>query len=261
MRRNQFVNPHKRLTLERRAGRRRHGDHTRQCVRHFDARKTFAPARTLNNHRQIQAHVGNVRKRARRVVRQRRQHGKHCAFKIFARIFLLLGVEFGVIENVNARAFEQRHQIKQNCARGIHQAHCIVAHQFQLVGRCQTVHRAFDETGGNLLLEPRNARHEKFRENGTHNRQKLDAFQQRIAFVLRLFQHAPKKCQQREFTIHVQFCVLRFGCNFRTVEKMFLFVFRHSLLSLQDKRIIYEKLSARIAPKRARALILRVCVF
>ena len=55
-----------------------------------------------------------------------------------------------------------------------------------------------------LLQQARHAHHEELVDVGAENRQKFDAFKQRVAAVASLFEHAPLELQVAEFAIEVK---------------------------------------------------------
>ena len=99
------------------------GREARQRVGHFDARKALLAFAIANHHGQVEAEVGDVRKRAARIDGQRRQHRIHHLIEILVDFGFLLVGQRGVIQNVNARLIEFGQQLLlQISARIVHQA-------------------------------------------------------------------------------------------------------------------------------------------
>ncbi len=83
----------------------------------------------------------------------------------------------------------------QALVRGLHQALHLAADRHQLRARAHAVRTEFGDAGIQLRIQAGHPHHEELVQVRTHNRQELDAFQQRIAGVPRLLQHAPLKAQ------------------------------------------------------------------
>ena len=101
-----------------------------------------------------------------------------------------------VRDNVDARLGERRPQfLFQALVGGFHQALDFAADGHQLRARAHAVRAEFGDAGIQLRIQAGHADHEELIQVGADDGQELDAFEQRIGGILRLFQHAPLKTQ------------------------------------------------------------------
>ena len=143
------------------------------------------------------------------VVGERRQDRKNHFVEVLLGLRFLVFVERVVVEDVNAYRFQSWEQSVQTIACVVHQLQSGLANGTKLLSGCQSVNGKFDDACFDLLFEARHAHHKKFSEVRADNREKLDTLQQRIAFILRFFQHAAEKSQLRQFAVEKEFGVLR----------------------------------------------------
>ena len=84
-------------------------DKARQAVRHFDPGKPLnSRFRVFDCHGKIQAEIGHLGERMRRIDTQRRQHRKHIFFKMILHHLALPGIQIGIIEKENAPRNQRR---------------------------------------------------------------------------------------------------------------------------------------------------------
>ncbi|MNO27009.1 hypothetical protein D3C76_168750 [compost metagenome] len=79
----------------------------------------------------------------------------------------------------------------------------------QRLMRLQAVSTGLFTGEGNLLLQAGDANFKEFVKVAGENQQELQAFQQRIGLVQRLFQHADVELQLRKLTVDVQAAVIQ----------------------------------------------------
>ncbi len=73
-----------------------------------------------------------------------------------------------------------------------------------MLARGQPVGGNFDDARIHLFAKPGDAHHEELIHVRTEDGEEFHALEQRITFILRLFQHAPLELQQAEFAVDVQ---------------------------------------------------------
>ena len=83
---------------------------------------------------------------------------------------------------------------------GQHRAQSFID-QFELGRRRQAVERKIGHAFVDLLLQSRDANHEKLVEIGREDREKLDALEQRLRFVERLFEHTAIELEPACFAV------------------------------------------------------------
>lgn len=85
----------------------------------------------------------------------------------------------------------------------------LAADGHQLRARAHSIRSRFERAGFQLRRQASHADHEEFIQVGAENRQELDTLQQRVSFVLGLFQHAALKGQQTQLAIHIKRRILQ----------------------------------------------------
>jgi hypothetical protein len=167
----------------------------------------FVLLTVADQHRQIETQVRNVRKGPPRVETQRCQNRKNRFREVPGDDPKLGVIQFRVVVNPDALFPQLRQNRLQAMVRLFHQAHHLPADGHKLCPRAHAIEPGIHRARVHLRQQPGDANHKKLVEVGPQNRQELQPLQRRVLFVLRLLQHAPLKCQQRQLAVHVQFRV------------------------------------------------------
>ncbi len=78
------------------------------------------------------------------------------------------------------------------------------AHGHELRGGVHAVGPDIQDSGVDLIDEPRHTHHEEFVHVGAEDGEKLHALEQWISFVLRFLQHAELKRKQAQFAVDIE---------------------------------------------------------
>ena len=152
--------------------------------------------------------------------RKRRQHGEDPVQKRLPQLDALRLVEVAVAQDADALALERRqkfaleqaHEAFERRAQTMRDRLELFLGQTAVVGA--PLHLRCD-----LLLDRGHADHEIFVEVGAEDRHEFEAFEQRVALVDRLFEHAFVEFQPRKFAAVIQRRVVeRNGCLGRALE-------------------------------------------
>ncbi len=139
------------------------------------------------------------------IERQRRQRGEDRLLEIRICGGALLFRQIGVVQDVNSRTLQRRHQFLAPAIMGItKQADDRSANGAQLLRRRHPVGTGFGDTLLDLPLQPGHAHHKELVDVRSYERQEHQPIEQRVVAVLRLFQHAPLKVQQTELAVDEQ---------------------------------------------------------
>ena len=176
-------------------------DEPGKCGRQLDAGEALFSLRIPYDEGKVEAHVGNVGKRAPGIHRQRREHRKDDLLEIPVSFAFLLCGKLCVITNADSRLFQKRKEVAQACTGLMHQVLRSQPHGLQLRRRAHSRRRIFDDTCLDLLLESCHAHHEELGEIRAHDGQELHALQQRVGGIPRLLQHAPEEIEERQLPV------------------------------------------------------------
>ena len=177
----------------------------RQRIRHLHAREVLLAVSVADQHRQVQAQIGDMRKRAAGIEGQRRQHRKHRLAEIRIGDCQLLLVQRGVIQDLHAGFGQRREQLVVQALVGVvEQLLDLAADGHQLGSRMHAVGPHIQDAGVHLGDQAGHAHHEKLVQVGADNGQELDALQQRIPFVLSLLQYAALEGEQAQLAVKVE---------------------------------------------------------
>ena len=137
----------------------------------------------------------------RRIDRKRGQHRENVAEEVILEPALL---GFGDVRSIDQNDVLLAQILAQRApARlliGSETADCL-ADAGQLLDGSEPVRAPFNDAFAHLVLETGNAHHEEFIEVVGRDRQKAQALEHRMAFVLRFLQHAPVEVEPGEFPI------------------------------------------------------------
>ena len=166
-------------------------------------RLTVAGAHEME--RQREAEIGNERERMGGIDRQRRQHREDVAQEMVG--------EPRPIRLLERLRLDQDHVVGRKFGAQLAPPHLLVDGEArhglidpaQLLGRGQSVRTAGDDAGAHLALEAGHAHHEKFVQVVGGNRQEPHPFQQRVAGIARLFEHAAVEMEPGQFAVDESF--------------------------------------------------------
>jgi len=179
--------------------------HSRQDARNLHDREVlqgFAVPLHFQSHDQVQRFVQQLRKRMRRVDRQRGQHWPHLRSEILHQPREVGQLQLRHVEYANPIFHNRRHEVFPPAAVLVvnHLADSL-RHRLERLGGGQTVHAALDRIAFDLLFYPRDAHFEEFVQVRTDDAKELQPFQQGVLGVERLIQHALVELQPAQFTI------------------------------------------------------------
>ena len=121
------------------AGRRIEADQLGQGIRYFDARKKLFTAAVADQHRQVQAQVGDMREGTAGVERQWGQHRKHRIRKIARGPLQLRRGQLGIIVHVDVVLSQFGHELVQAPAGFVLQLLGLPPDGHQLASRAHAV--------------------------------------------------------------------------------------------------------------------------
>ncbi len=159
----------------------------RQRVRHLHAREALLSLAIADEYGQVQAQVGDVRKRASGIECQRGQNRKDSLVEVFRGPFNLRVTQLRVVVNEDSLLLERWHQSLQASVSVIHQLLHFAADGNELGARSHAVRPNFHQTGLHLRLQAGHPDHEEFVQVRTQDRNELHALQQWIPDVLGFF--------------------------------------------------------------------------
>ncbi len=175
-----------------------------QRIGHFDAREVLVAGAVANRDRQVQAEIRDVGKGPAGIEGQRGQHGKHGFVEVPGRLLAVGLVQLGIVVNENALFAKRLEQAIQG-AMGLRQQPLHLAPDgHQLRPRAHAVRARFERTRLQLRRQARHPHHEKLVQVGAENRQELHPLQQRVGFILGLFEHAALEREQAQLAVHVE---------------------------------------------------------
>ena len=175
----------------------------RQRVGNLHAREVLVPAAVADQHRQVQAEVGDVRERPARIERQRRQN-REIRFPESTATCCAIATRSGR----RSRASTMPCRSSASCNDTMHL--CASLRSFftsradghQLRPGAHAVEARVQGAGVHLRHQSRHPDHEELVQVRAENRQETSpAPAAGLALVLRLLQHAALKRQHREFAI------------------------------------------------------------
>jgi hypothetical protein len=178
----------------------------RQGLRHFDAREVRGPVieRLFEFDGKRQREIGDIRKRMTGIDSKGREHGKHALHEKRPQRGLVRGIQVMIREDTHCVAFESRQEPVPQAL------HLPVDRNAQPLGDCEqllfgklTVVRTLVDLGVDLLFEARDADHKVLVEVGPVNRNELQAFEQGVALVERLFENAVIELNPRKLAVNV----------------------------------------------------------
>ena len=171
--------------------------------------KPLAGLRIADHHGQVEAQVGDVRERVRRIEGQRRQRRKNLAREVTAQPGFLVVTQLGPGQNRDTAAAKLGRQVAVPAVEGAFEvAEQRLADGGQLLQRGHAVRRRLQDPAGDLAAEPGHPNHEKFVEVGGENGEEFDPLKQGIASVQGLFKYPPVELQPGRFPIDVETRVL-----------------------------------------------------
>src|SRR6185503_15970368 len=119
-------------------------------------------------------------------------------------IAMLVG-EARVAEQMDALGGELRQKLVPQARLGllVELAHA-APNRRQLLGGARAVGRRLHDLRAQLLLQPRDAHHEKLVQVRAEDGEKFHALEQRVTWIARLFEHAALKLERAELAVHEQ---------------------------------------------------------
>ena len=157
-----------------------HGHEPRQRVRHLDAREPLVAVGVAEQHPEVVAHVGDVRERAARVERQRREHREDLVLVVAPQRGALPRVEVGVVDDVDAGRLELGPEVAEALARRLHDAPGALLREGQQLLRRVAVGRGLGHAGLDLLPQAGDAHHEELAEDRPDDADELDALEEGV---------------------------------------------------------------------------------
>ena len=188
----------------RRAARRRHAHESRQRLGHLDAGEEPLARVVLQQDGQIEALVRDMRERPSRVEGERREHGEDLVVEVGVGSAPLLFIQILELVDVDAGGAQLRQQGAEDVARLGHEAVRLGAAGAQRLGRRQPIAAGLCHPGFDLLSHAGDTDHEELGQVGSEDGDELDALEQGVSRILRLFQHAPLEAQQAQLAVEVE---------------------------------------------------------
>ncbi len=169
----------------------RHGDQPRQHVGHFHAGEVPAAIGTVEQHRQVEAEIGDARERVAGVHAQGRADGKHHVLEVGRERLLLGGRKRLVIGEDDAVLGEPRQQLLGEHPRVLGYLGVKgVADGGQLLRRRAAVAERLGHPAAHLVPQPGHPDHEELVQVGAEDGHVLQALEERLAWIQRLAEHA-----------------------------------------------------------------------
>ncbi len=209
--RDHLFNPHVGLLAPRPAAlgggflRARQGYQRGQGIGNFEAREVLVARGIANQHRHIQAEVGNVREGPALVEGQRREHRKNDFGIVAFADRQLLGIQLRIGHDVDALLAERGFElVLQAMVRGLHQAFRLAPDRDQLGADAHAVRAELRNSGVQLRVQAGHSHHEELVQIGADDGEEAYALQQRVRVIVRFLQHAPLKAQQSQLAVHIK---------------------------------------------------------
>ena len=141
----------------------------------------------------------------RRIEPNRAQYRQQFAVEVALDPLRLARVPFAALQKVDALFSEPRREhIVQYPVLVGHQSVRDLADAFQLFAGAQLIGSHLGRFGDRLLLQAGHPNLEELVQITTRNTQEPQALEQRIAFILGLFEHAPIELEQRQLAVDVE---------------------------------------------------------
>ena len=136
--------------------------------------------------------------------------GKHLGLEVGAQPVRSSWSSCGVVQEVDARGGQRRHDLLVEVAPLLLTASAAL--RARIAASCSRGGHAVGgrggHAGGDLVLQPRNPDHEELVQVGAEDGQELDAFEQRMPAIVRLFQHAAVELEPAQLAVEVERRVL-----------------------------------------------------
>jgi hypothetical protein len=191
----------------------RHLDDPWQQTRCRDDRQTGVATEGVDAFQlddEVQALVHQQRERVRRVEADRGDDRRNLVAEVAAHPGLELDRPVAATDEAHLMLFQLRQQnVVEDRVLTVNMAVDQLADPRQRLMRLQTVGTGLFTGEGDLLLQAGDADFKEFIEVAGEDQQELQAFQQRIGLVQRLFQHADVELQLRELAVDVQAAVIQ----------------------------------------------------
>jgi hypothetical protein len=202
---DEVVVPGQRAVAALAARRPAQGHQPRQRVGHLQPREALVPLRVAHDDGKVQAQVRDVRKRVAGVHRQRREDRVDHLAEVAVGAGPLRGVQARIVEDVDAFAAQPGQQLAAQEALGRRiQLDREPADGGQFLARRHARGRRGGDAGQDLPADAGHAHHEELVEIRAEDGQELGALEERVPFVLRLFEHATLELEQAELAVDVQ---------------------------------------------------------
>ncbi|MCY1495390.1 hypothetical protein D9M68_292910 [compost metagenome] len=190
----------------------RHLDDPRQQARRRDDRQAGVAAEGVDAFQlddEVQALVHQQRERVGRVEADRGDDRRDLVAEVTAHPGLQLGGPVAAADEVDLVLGQRGEQhVVEDRVLARHLFVDQLADPRQRLMRLQTVGAGLFAGIGDLLLQPGDADLEELVEVAGEDQQELQAFQQRVGLIQRLFQHADVELQLREFAMNVEGAVI-----------------------------------------------------
>ena len=187
------------------------GHEARQRVGHLDAREALVAVGVAEQHAEVVAHVGDVRERAARVERQRREHREDPVLVVAPQRGALPRVEVGVVDDVDAGRLELGPELAEALARRLHDAPGALLRERQQLLRRVAVGGRLGDAGLDLLPQAGDAHHEELAEDRADDADELDALEEGVVGVASLVQHALEEVEHAQLAVDVERRVAEVG--------------------------------------------------
>ena len=141
------------------------------------------------------------------IERLRRDQGQNVGFEIVPQPLAATFRQLRDIGDLDALRRQLRPELRQDRLLAVFYPDHRCPDRFELLTGGEAVDRRLLYAAACLAFQPGDADHSEFVEVTGGDREEPQPLEQRIAFVLRLAQHAAVECQPAQFTIDVAACV------------------------------------------------------